>query len=448
MKPDLSVIGNNASSAWYRAWLPDEGRLAIRHYQDMRDTDPVIGGTFLALESLFRQVEWNVTPADDSPEAMKWAEFLRTCREDLSHSFPGFLAEVLTMLPHGWSYFEQVWKIRGGPDQADAARRSAYSDGLIGWRKFAFRPQNTLSRWEYDGDGGIQGMWQNTARGQVLIPIQKALHFRTTDAGGHPEGRSLLLNSRRAYRFQTKLEELEAVGVERDFAGLPVIQVPPALLEIDPNPVTEEEQQNAAAKLATLEAIKRMGAGVRNDEQAYILFPSETYIVEETDPTTRKTVSKELSTGYKFSLATSGGTRAHDTDTIIKRYSQRIATSMLSTFLLLGGSEGGGAKALSADLTDLFQTAGEGTLDSVTDVMNRFAVSALMRLNGVPPALWPKLAHGGLTKDSISGLVERLKLLLDSGAITPDSSLEADMRRRLKLPGQDDPKSRSAPPSP
>ncbi len=421
----LGVIGSSGyQSAWHREFLPEEGVYAAQLYQRIRDEDPIVGGVFLALESMFRQVEWKEVPADDSTEAQTWATFLQECRADMSHTFPAFIAEALSMLVHGWAYFEVVYKIRRGPEQNDPAHRSRYSDGRIGWRKFAHRPQRTLSRWEYDGDGGIQGLWQSAPGGQVFIPIQKALHFRTTEAGGHPEGRSLLVNARRAYRFQTRLEEFEAVGIERDLAGLPDIQVPVELL--GPN-IT-------AGQKATLQHMESIGRNLRNDEQAYIMRPAEEYVVQETDDHTGAVKHVRLPTGYKVSLMTSGGSRAFDTDKVIRRYSQRISASLLATFLLLGGSEGKGAQALSSDLTDLFELAGAGILDGITSVINRFAVGGLMRVNGVPPELWPRLEHGGLSDAALQNLLNQVKTLMDAGAVTHDENLEANLRQKIGLP--------------
>lgn len=426
---DLSILGNGgAGSNWRREFLPEEGVFAAHLYQEMRDTDPIAGAVFLALEAMFRQVNWQEVPANDSPEAAAWALFLRECREDMSHTFPGFIADVLTMFVHGWSYFEVVYKIRRGPDQTDARYRSAHGDGRVGWRKFALRPQRTLSRWEYDGDGGIQGMWQNTRAGLVFLPIQRCLHFRTTEAGGHPEGRSLLVNARRAYKFQSRLEEFEAVGIERDLAGLPLVEVPIELLSPNATP----------AERATLQKIEEVAAGVRNDERAYVLMPSSQYVVQDYDEKTGSTRTQALPTGYKFSLITSGGSRAHDTDKIIKRYSQRIATSFLATFLLLGGSEGKGAQALSGDLTDLFEQAGTGFLDGITAVINRFAVGNLMRLNGVPPELWPKLQHGGLSEAAFTAFLDRVNEAVKAGSITSDENLETALRQKLGLPERAD----------
>lgn len=422
---DLGIVGiGGAQQSWFRAYLPEEGVYAAALFQEMRDSDPVVGGVFLALESMFRQVAWTEQPADDTPEAAFWAAFLAECRADMSHAWPGVIAEVLSMLVHGWSYFEVVYKIRRGPEEPDARYRSRYTDGRIGWRKFALRPQRTLARWEADGDGGIQGMWQRTPKGEVFIPIQRALHFRTTEAGGHPEGRSLLVNARRAYRYQTRLEEFEAVGVERDLAGIPHVEVPVELLS--PNATAEQQ--------ATLRLIEEVAAGVRRDERAYVLMPASEYVVQETDERTGTVKYQRLPTGYKFSLLTSGGSRAHDTDKIIRRYSQRIAASLLATFLLLGGSEGKGAQALSSDLTDLFELAGTGILDGIAEVLNRFAVGNLMRVNGVPPELWPRLEHGGLSQAALHDLLNQIGTVMNAGGITHDGNLETYLRQKLGLP--------------
>lgn len=405
--------------SWFREFLPDEGLYAAQLYQQMRDTDPIIGGVFLALESMFRQVDWQEIPADDSQAAQGWAAFLAGCRADMSHTWPSFIADVLSMLVHGWSYFEVVYKIRRGPEQQEARYRSRFADNHVGWRKFALRPQRTLSKWEYDGDGGIQGLYQSTSRGQVFIPIQRALHFRTTEAGGHPEGRSLLVNARRSYRYQSRLEEFEAVGIERDLAGIPHITVPVEHLSPDASPAEKQQVQ----------LMQDMAAGLRADERAFVMTPAEEYAYRDDEGKVQR-----LPTGYGFKLLTSGGTRAHNTDAIIKRYSQRIATSLLSTFLLLGGSEGKGAQALSSDLTEMFELAGTGILDGITEVINRYAVVPLMTLNGVPPEQWPRLAHSGLSDAALQSFLNQLAAAMNAGAITYDENLEANARQRLGLP--------------
>jgi len=392
----------------------------------------VVGGSFFALESFFRRVTWTARPAEkpDGPKgawtearAKYWASFLDQCREDMSQTFPGLIAEVLTMLPFGWSYFEVIYKYRRGPGETDARYRSRYSDNLIGWRKMSLRPQNTLSRWAMDGDGGIQGMYQSTARGEVFIPIQRALHFRTTEAGNHPEGRSLLKNARRPYYFQKRLEEFEAIGVERNLTGIPMVEVPIGMLS-----ATATAEEKAAVNL-----IVEQAKALRRDEQAVVVVPSSTYIESVYDPKTDTHKPVELNTGYKFSLLGAPGSSPIDVNPIITRYKRDVAVTMLASFLMLG-IDGKGSLALSTDLTDLFELAGAGILDGVAATFNRFAVAGLMQLNGVPPELWPTLEHGGLSDAALKGLINSLNGLLNSGGITHDENLETELREKLGVP--------------
>jgi len=431
-KIDLSIIGTTGNSgAWYDRELPEFGRSAIDQYTELRDHSSVVGGAFFALESFFRRVTWTARPAEKpdgpkgswtEPRAKYWAAFLDQCREDMSHTFPGLIAEVLTMLPYGWSYFEVIYKYRRGPDQQDPRYRSRFADNLIGWRKMSLRPQNTLSRWAMDGDGGIQGMFQSTGRGEVFIPIERALHFRTTEAGNHPEGRSLLKNARRPYYYQKRLEEFEAIGVERNLTGIPHIQVPPEYLAADATP----EQKSM------LNFLIEQGKALRRDEAGILVTAAETYIETVVDPVTRSSKPVQLNTGYKFSTIGSPGPMV-DVNPIITRYKRDVAVTMLASFLMLG-IDGKGSLALSTDLTDLFELAGAGILDGVAATFNRFAVAQLMQLNGVPPELWPTLEHGGLSDAALKGLITSLNGLLTSGGITPDENLETELREKLGLP--------------
>jgi len=401
-----------------------------------------VGGALFALESFFRRVTWTARAATkpDGPRgawtearAKYWAGFLDQSVDDMSHTFPGFIAEVLTMLPHGWSYFEVIYKYRRGPDQQDPRYRSRYTDNLLGWRKISLRPPNTLSRWELDGDGGIQGMWQSTSKGEVFLPIQRSLHFRTTEAGNHPEGRSLLKNARRSYYYQKRLEEFEAIGVERNLTGIPHVQVPAEFLSTT---ATLEQQ-------ATLAFLVEQAKALRRDEAGVIVSPSETYIETVVDPVTRASKPVQLNTGYKFGVIGSPGTGI-DVNPIITRYKRDVAVTMLASFLMLG-IDGKGSLALSTDLTDLFELAGSGILDGVAATFNRFAVAQLMQLNGVPAELWPMLEHGGLSDAALKAMFDTLNKFLASGGVTPDLDLENELRDKLGLGQKAEPDPAAAP---
>ena len=211
-RPDLDELGTTGLKRT-SGFINEEflarlrGIQGIKTYREMADNDPVIGAIVYAIEKVITRLEWRVDPYTDNSidgdidqADIETAEFVESCLNDMSDSWDATLAEILSMIVYGWSYHEIVYKKRVGPDQKDPRKRSKFTDNKIGWRKWAIRGQETLFLWNFDSDGGIQGMQQvdpYTGHGRIDIPIQKSLLFRTTSAKNNPEGRSLLRN---AYR--------------------------------------------------------------------------------------------------------------------------------------------------------------------------------------------------------------------------------------------------------
>ena len=416
---ELGKTGLKAhSGTLYEEFLPQlTGTRAVLKYKEMRDNSAIVGSMLFAVESLLRSVTWSVDPASESNEDLAAASFLGENQNDMSHTFEDFIAEVLSMLPFGWSYFEQVYKIRRGPDQSDARLKSKFSDGKIGWRKFGFRSQDTLYRWELQPDGGIAGMWQQPPANQIdtksliFLPISKCLLFRTTSHKNSPEGRSILRNAFRSYFMATKLEETEAIGLERDLAGMPVMWVPIELLAASK---TAEAQ-------STYDLLRDIVTRVKRDEQEGMLLP----LVYDDD-------KNEL---YKFELLSSGGKRSFDTGKIIQRYIQQIAMTILADFVLLG-HESVGSFALSSDKTELFAVALGAWLDTIQGTINRYAVPTLFQLN---PSFkidqLPRFIHGDIESPNLTELATFIRDLSAAGApLFPDVALENKLRDMADLP--------------
>lgn len=418
--PSLDVLGysglNQTGGIVYEEWLNRlSGDRAIRTYKEMRDNDAIIGAILYAIKALVRQVPWRVEENPSGhPQAQRAAEFLRECAfEDMSLTWEDLISEILSMFVFGYSAFEIVYKVRRGPDSRSPKYRSNYTDGLIGWRKIALRSQDSITNWEIDDDGGIRGFYQNAAPKyqSVFIPIEKALLFRTEVNKNNPEGRSLLRNAYRSYFFLKRIQELEAIGIERELAGLPVLQVPPEIMM----PNAKEEQRTLRNNLETL--IQQ----IRRDEREGVLMPSEVD-------------SDNRPTGFKLSLLSTGGRRQIDTNETIKRYESRIAMSVLAEFILLG-TDAHGSFALASSKTDLFASALGGILDSIEAVFNRFAVSRLMKLNPVfPRESWPSLKHGDIEKAPLDEVGTFIQRVSGANLLTPDAAIEAKIREIAGLP--------------
>jgi hypothetical protein len=339
------------------------GKRGAMAYREMADNDPVVGAILFAIEMLARGVEWNVEPGAD-PQA---AELVQTCMDDMSHTWADFVSEVFTMLVYGWDLQEIVYKRRLGQDPGNGPDdkplpSSRYEDGLIGWRKLVTRAQETLEQWVFAEDGGIEAMVQVAYDGvRRTVPMEKALLFRTTTKRNNPEGRSIL---RPAFipQFRKKnIEEIEAIGVERDVAGIPVATPPDDFIWDETNPVSR----------AIIDAAKDMVTSIRRDEDEGVVLPP----------------------GWKLELLSSGGSHALDTDKIIRRYDGRIAIVVLADFILMAQDKVG-SYGLGKAKIDTFGQAMQAWLKSVAEVLNRYAIPRLLKLNGLPLQDPPQLVPG------------------------------------------------------
>ncbi len=392
-----------------------QGIKATATYREMADNHPVIGAILHAVEMQFRAVEWTVEPSDPGNDtAIAEAQFVAECMGDMSQSWADTLSNILSMLTYGFSVHEIVYKRRSG--YADGGDSSGFNDGRIGWRKLPIRAQETIDSWRIDDTGGIEGVYQqdlSSARGRVEIPIKKMLLFRTTTKLNNPRGRSILRNAYVPWYYQRRILEIEAIGIERDLAGLPVAFVPPQLLS-----------DNATAQeSAALNAIKEIVRNIRRDEQEGLVFPLAY------DPDTKQKA-------YDIQLMTTGGKRQFDTNAIATRYDARIAMSVLADFVMLGHDKVG-TQALSVSKIALFQQSIAAWLTGVADVFNNHAIPRLMRLNGVSEDLHPTLTFSEPKSVDLTEMGDFVAKLTSSGALLPDESMANWLRGLAGIPDEE-----------
>lgn len=420
-RPDLQEIGStglrHAGGTVYEEFLNNlRGPNGRRAYREMSENDPVVGSILYAIEQVIVRLDWRVDPfkerGEDATDAdIEVAEFVESCFYDMSETWDNALRSILSMLTYGWSYHEIVYKRRIGPDHKDPKRRSNYTDGRIGWRKWPIRGQESLLRWHIDIDGGIQGMTQfdPAGSGTHMIPIDKALLFRTTQVKNNPEGRSLLRNAYRPYYYKKRIEEIEAVGIERDLAGLPVAFVPPEYLSSG----ASDAQRSVLNEIATIVQ------NIKRNEQEGVIFPAA---YDEN--------GKLL---FDLKLLNSGGSRQFDTDKIISRYDQRIAMSVLSDFILLG-HERVGSYALGNTKMDLWSMAVDAIARNIAETVNTHAIPRLLRLNGMDPSRAPELNYSEVGHVDLAEISDYVSKLANAGIFVSDPNLEDHLRELAGLP--------------
>ena len=396
-------------------WLPQlSGSKAVQIYREMADNDASISAAIYLLEMLVRQVDWSIGSSEPTESAEFAAEFVDSCRSDMAGTWADFVSEVMTMTVFGWSFFEINYKYRRGNTE-NRYFESKHDDGMIGWRSLAIRGQDSLDRWDLDEDGTILGMWQRPAPSYLLryIPIEKALLFRTRTHKNNPEGRSLLRGAYKSYYYLKRIQSIEAIGVERDLAGLPIMQVPPEIMH--PNA--------SAAQKSIRTNMENMVQKIKRDAYEGVVLPAE--IGMDGQPS-----------GYKLALLSSGGRRPIDVDAIIKRYESRIMMSFLSEMLLLG-QDSVGSWALADSKTNILAMSIGAMLDSVVDVINRDAIPKLCMYNGIEEKDWPKLKHGDMETPDLAQLGAFIAQATSAGVLVPDEALEEHVREVAGLPAKD-----------
>lgn len=389
----IGKSGINWSSGYiYEEFLSElQDSNGIKTYREMSDNDDVVGAILFAVKHILGSVKWTVRTYDGKvDENNEDVIFLRQNMLGMTHSWHDFITEVLSMLIYGWALFEPVYTLR---------------DGRRCWKSISLRAQGSYDHWEMDDKTGkIYGMWQNPAPNYefIYLPLAKCILFRTELASDNPMGRSILRNAYRAWYFKKNLEEVEAIGIERDLTGLPYAQ-PPEGFDINSDGA---EEQNA------ITYTKKLLSNMRRDEQDGVFIPP----------------------GWEVGLMASPGARQFDTTPVINRYSKGIALTVLAQFIMLG-MERTGSYALAGEFTEMFYNCIEGWVNKIADTINRYAVKRLFALNGRVGNDLPIVTHvpSSIRRYKLKDLSTFVKDLTGVGMLDTDEDLKLFLKQYARL---------------
>lgn len=418
----MSPLGSVGLAGISTGYITDEpmarlrGSKGMELYREMADNDPVLGAVLFAMEMLLRQVEWRIEPTsnpDVSPaDAEAAAQFARECLFfDMETPFSDVVSEVTTMLTYGYALHEIVLKRRSGDR---GAVRSRFNDGAIGIRGLYARAQETLEKWTVTQDGMVLGVEQWTDEAPaVYLPVERLLHWRTTSRRNNPEGRSVLRTAVVSYLRKKSLEEAEGRAIVR-MPGIVDVRIPGRFMVAS---ASEAEKAVFASYRAMAEAIGR-------DKQGAVVLPSDS------------DGNGQRAYDLKFVRA-EGDLKIGDIHQTITRYDQRMATSVLADFVLLGQAAVG-SFALSSDKTALFAAALGGFVRAIAMPFNEVLLPMLWRHNGRDMATLPVLAHGDIESPNLAELGDYVTKLAGAGvALFPDDKLENSLRAAARLPAKD-----------
>lgn len=394
----VGIVGMNTSSGYVREEFLDELQWpdAGKVYQEMSSNDAVVGGCLYIIETLVRRANWRVEPASQEAGDVEAANFLESCMHDMNgQTWDDFICDVLSMLTYGFSFHEIVYKTRRGPTERDNKFRSQFTDGRIGWQQLPIRSQASLQEWDIDQDTGeILGFIQDPGQvglnaKAVTIPIAGNLLFKTKASRGNPEGWSLLRRAYRSWYFKRYIEELEGIGIERSLAGIPVLAPPPDV------PLFDKDNEEM---VAMLNWCQELVDGLRQDRNHGVIIPSTDWQLKL--------------------LGAEGSAKALDTDKIIRRHEYRIASSMLSDLILIGG-DSAGSFALAETKQSMLLSSLQAIIGSIAATLNSQAVPMLFAVNNWQLEKLPKITADDLEQPSASDIALILRSLKVDVAQSP-----------------------------
>jgi len=354
---------------------------SIQTYKQM-SYHGTINSALTLFDTLVSKADWKFkAPKDATATELDQARIINEMMNDLQgQTWSDFISEALSSNVYGFSVHEKVYRRR------TKENGSKYNDGLIGWKKLPIRNQETIQRFVFSDDGNeIIGVRQDLTQVSdpynrysqrsnqaVVLPRSKIMLFRAGKHKGDPYGKSPLRDAYLAWRFLSVIEEIEANGVAKDLAGLPVLKLPPQYLAADASP-------DQKAIRAYYENVMR---NLQVNQQSALILP------QAYDQDTRQPL-------FSLELLSLNGSKAMDTTKIKEYYKNLILTSLFADLLTMGQT-GGGSFALGQIKSSLSGSAAESMLKKITQVINDDLIRQTYELNG-----WDTSRMGYMDFDNI-----------------------------------------------
>ena len=413
---EMGDTGTRRNSGYtYDEFIPELRSInGAEIYDEMRKNDGTISGILTMINQLLYNVTWDFETDGIGNDYENRTILTASMFDDMEKPFTQVLSDVYTFLPFGYSTLETVWKRRLGRNKDKRFHsKNNYNDGLWAPRKLPLRSQKTIVRWAFDPTGTPIALVQNIPIDgrEVTIPFERILHFRTTAEADLPEGISILRGSYENYQFIKKIKRIEAVSIERDLAGIPVLYVPASIMSAK---ALDEEK-------AQCEELCRQLVNSRNNSQSGWMLPSNVY-----EGTNVKI--------YDFNLVKAGGQKQIDTNITIERYQADIAIQLLADFVHMGAKKAGGTYNLAEVKIKLFAQSLNYYLDIVQTVFNDSLIPQIYQMNNWPEDKMCKIKHGNIDTLDFEVLAKSVMELLQTGGLTPDESLERHLRNAGNIP--------------
>lgn len=417
---ESGFVGLRTSNGWI---LEEQNRVFrfpafFKTVTEMRN-DPTIAAALNVYRMMINRVEWKVQPPQDATDVDKQrAAFVQSCMDDMENTWDQFIAEVVTYIEYGFSVQEKVFRRRL------TRNGSKHNDGLVGLRKLATRSQDTIRHWYFSDDGrdlvGIGQSLINLENGSRyinsmsakdgIIPIDRSkfLLFSVDSVKGNPEGKSLLKNVYLSYKQLSMLKDQLLLGVAKDMAAVPIVYLPPDLMDANAPP----------EKKAAYQAYQTLVDNVAAGTQRGVILPM---MYDE---------GKQM---FEFKLLEGKSNSKFDIPALIKQLQNDILIA-LNCDVITMGPDVEGSFSIKNSKTNLCAMAIEHRLNEIRDVLNNDLIPQLFALNGWDQERLPTFEYGDivdLDTEAFSKLVQRVASV---GLVEVDRPVINKIRSAMGVP--------------
>lgn len=383
----LGIFNGFLNEEWLnelRTWHQE-----VRAYLEMRD-DITISTLLSAVKLPLLGAEWRVSPShEDNPADVEAAEFVEQNMERMEgQTWRSYVEQALEILDFGFAVNEILLKKR--------------SDGRWWLQNLEPRGQETLRRWgvltqEPDvATHMVQGPFRTGMPvGQISVPLWKCIHLVREGRKGNPQGKSFLRPIYMGYKFLKNLRVFEAIGIERDTAGIPVYTLPSAAGTLSDTQVQDIEKQLQGLKI---------------DEAMFIVIPHDAKLE-----------------------AFQSSSKSYNIRGTIEAYEKQILMRGFAQFLALGTTNVG-TQSLIEGQADFFGMSLRAIQQTIVDQLNEQLVPYIFEWNKIEGMTGlPYIEWDPPNATDIKQVVEVLTSAISSTLITPTRADEEQLRARMGM---------------
>lgn len=404
------------------------GERGLETWERMRSSDGAVAETLGHITAPIRNASWEIEPASDDPLDLEIAEAVRRAYFEWPvQPFSEYLDQALDYLVFGHMVFERgEHVVDSGLEFEDPNAEPELDEGLgkarqpvieipprqfLTWRRFAQRLPATIVAWNVEQgelQSIVQQVWKDSNYERLTTEAKHLIVLVNQRRGDDFTGRSLLRAGWKHWVLKELVEKIEAVALERHGVGV-WIAYPPA------------SRRDDEGYIARLEQILQ---NIRAGAMSYIVA---------TDP--KAMAAAQGGEGVLFECIRPEGV-APDFTAAINRHRGDIKGSVLVRFSELGHAAVG-ARSTGDTQSKVWDAALHTVARHFAEV-NDDPIRWFVKVN-YGHDRFPKLVAQDIESRSLEEFAAAHYQLVNAGAIEPDRTYRAYVRKATGSPPEDDP---------